>query len=686
MKRILSAFLPTLLIAVTGSAQPVMDIGLRRLLMQDSVTQSVPRRLPKVGMAGAEQGQRTPVIIQMRGGKEPEAGTFLRIGGDVYTARLTGKELSALAGNPDVSRVAMGHRHRLLTDHTREATGTNRVHQGEGLDAPFTGRGVIIAMIDEGFEYNHVSFTDAEGRSRVKYVWNRRIEGSLPTDAIPQGGDGYTGTSGHATHTTSTAAGREISGCSFYGMAPDADLILIPSDLDNAELLEDAAFVSQKAREEGKRWILNMSFGSHEGPHDGCDLYSRTMDSLVRQDGGFIVAAMGNEGGKKLHAGFEASDEGSVKRVLLRPSGQEAFIDVWAQSTDSLRHAVMRPFVVLDGAIRYDLVDFQSAFLEEINPYNRKQHANLLINSNALKWENDLLPVGIEVSDGDGTMFHAWTDVSYGEFYRLDSRFVRPDDQYLVCEGGATVPSSIAVGAYTASNTTQRINGTTVSFASAYPLGSICRFSNSGPYLGEGQKPTVAAPGAVIRAAVAKTTPEFQAGNSSLVQKVTYDGEDYYYGFLSGTSMSTPVVTGILALWLEACPTLTYEGLMEILRTCSHEETDSLHWGYGRIDAYMGLQAALQQAAVSGIDNTREADFPAVLKQTAEGWRVMSCRDCADIQWCITNIAGKTLRKGHSGSLRQGQDIFIHTTPLPQGVYILRLNINGKQRTKKFIR
>ena len=193
------------------------------------------------------------------------------------------------------------------------------------------------------------------------------------------------------------------------------------------------------------------------------------------------------------------------------------------QADDSLRHIEMRPFVLRNGTIDYEAVDFTSAFIEEINPDNHKQHASLSINRSELYDNGGYMPVGIEVrrifperalQNSDELELHAWTDEGYGEFYAPDERFVRGDDQYLVCEGGAAVPDAIAVGAYAEANTTERINGTTVSFATSYPIGEICRFSNSGPYLGETQKPTVVAPGAVIRAAVSKRTPEFSARGS----------------------------------------------------------------------------------------------------------------------------------------------------------------------------
>lgn len=678
------------LFAATTAAQPVADLSLQRVLAGAGTPYYYTRAQDVASTSlfpestSATSG-RLGVIVKTKG--DALLGyAATPIGQNIYTLRVTDEELRAMAADTSLCRIAASPRHRLLTDRTRQATGTDRVLTGEGLDAPFTGRGVIIGVIDEGFEYRHAAFLDANAGSRVRYVWNRRIEGSQPTADIPDGGDGYNNTGGHATHTACIAAGRSAGGSNFYGMAPDAELIFIPSNLDNAELLEDAAFVSRVARAEGKPWILNLSFGSHDGPHDGQDLYSRTMDSLLLADGGFLVGAMGNEGGNKYHAAATLCSGEEPARFLLTPGGSEVMLEVWVQATDSLRHAVIRPFVLRDGSIDYDGIDFGTAFLEEVNPDNLKQHASLYMSRGVLYNSGGYLPVGIEVTATDAADIpvHAWTDEGFGIFYTPDARFAAGDDQYLVCEGGASVPSAIAVGAYTAGNTTERLNGSSVSFATRYPLEQICPFSNSGPYLGSGVKPTVAAPGAVVRAAVSKAAPDFSARGSALVEARTIDGEKYYYGYKSGTSMSAPAVSGILALWLEACPTLSRTQLEDILRTTSTTEDDALHWGYGRIDAYAGLKAALQFAAQSGIERTQQSDFPVALHRTADGWHILACRDTDGIRWRILDTAGRTLRQGTGTTLSQSNDILVPTTGLPQGIYLLHIVAGGKAKTKRF--
>ena len=58
--------------------------------------------------------------------------------------------------------------------------------------------------------------------------------------------------------------------------------------------------------------------------------------------------------------------------------------------------------------------------------------------------------------------------------------------------------------------------------------------------------------------------------------------------------MSTPVVAGTIALWLQAKPSLTPDDIRGILqRTCQHPDEQlsypNNYYGYGEIDAYKGL-------------------------------------------------------------------------------------------------
>ena len=73
----------------------------------------------------------------------------------------------------------------------------------------------------------------------------------------------------------------------------------------------------------------------------------------------------------------------------------------------------------------------------------------------------------------------------------------------------------------------------------------------------------------------------------------------------TGTSMSTPVVAGAIALWLQAKPDLTPQDVREVmLRSCRHPEEKYDYpndvYGYGEVDVYRGL---LEVLSLSGIED-----------------------------------------------------------------------------------
>ena len=89
---------------------------------------------------------------------------------------------------------------------------------------------------------------------------------------------------------------------------------------------------------------------------------------------------------------------------------------------------------------------------------------------------------------------------------------------------------------------------------------------------------------------------------------------------MEGTSMATPHVTGIIALWLQANPNLTYADVRDIIKETSIKDKyvtntdfipshDVRQVGSGKIDALAGLQKILGTTDIKtvGADGLRQA-------------------------------------------------------------------------------
>jgi subtilisin family serine protease len=118
-------------------------------------------------------------------------------------------------------------------------------------------------------------------------------------------------------------------------------------------------------------------------------------------------------------------------------------------------------------------------------------------------------------------------------------------------------------------------------------------------------QPTVAAPGTNVVSSL-----NHYNCDQEIAESMQWQG--YPFGAMSGTSMSCPTVSGIIALWLQADPTLTLDDIKEVLAATSRHDgftaVDPIKWGYGKIDAAAGIEYIKRTTAVSSI----ECDEPAV--------------------------------------------------------------------------
>ena len=62
---------------------------------------------------------------------------------------------------------------QLLNDSTRSQYHINEVHNGlGGLTQGYTGKGVLMGVVDNGIDYRHPDFLDSNGRTRVLRYWD----------------------------------------------------------------------------------------------------------------------------------------------------------------------------------------------------------------------------------------------------------------------------------------------------------------------------------------------------------------------------------------------------------------------------------------------------------------------------------------------------------------------------------
>lgn len=650
------------------------------------------------------------------------------ISNTVVTARVAPEWLTILSNDTHIVRLTASKRLRPFLQKARQVTGVDRVHAGDNLDTPFTGKGIVIGVIDQSFEFKHMGFLDENGKSRIKMLWDRSkdIEKDIQSkaapvynvDALTKTHETYDPGSGHGTHVTNIAAGSKHADNPFYGVAPKADIVVIPSSFENTEIIEDIRSVKAYASREKKPWVVNLSLGSVIGPHDGSTDYDQAIDRMAQDKGGIVVGAMGNEGDQYFHA-FSSFQPGETKQVFVHYEKDQdgnateddlTHIDFWGISEVNAEQFTVTPILAVKSSNTEQLkvkkfgADFWKKYLDEgevwseISPKNNRENhfvgvkMNKLLKDLGSRYTKIILGVEItakSTNTADATL-HGWIyseEPNYARFVlaKTDSKFesIKPDNLYIVGEGGASIPSAIAVGSFTTTVTDQHEKE-----------GAHSTFSSNGPWLNPNYpKPAVLAPGASIMSALNKYAPGFDKNNAAYSNR--FNNKVYHYGYMEGTSMATPFVAGSIALWLEANPQLSYTDVLDILKETStkHADMEGEAWtptyGYGLINVYEGLKLALKKAGkdpLTAIERVSGSAAPVTFHTTATQWQVLFNNPERFATLEVMSLDGRSLYRQQLSSIAQGDEVNIPTDRFTPGVYVLQVSTSGAKIAQKMVR
>lgn len=239
-----------------------------------------------------------------------------------------------------VSDVEVSPKIELCTDSTLNATRTINVLNGRANNLPFNydGTGVIVGIIDVGFDYQHMAYRCADDPSRCRIVRvydtsdktghkakykNSFLPGSVFIDEeiLSLTTDNQDGS--HGTHTSSIAAGTHVNG--YGGMAPGADIILcavseMGTGLSTVEVANCVRYIDSYADSVGKPYVVSVSVSTTDGPHDGRDYLSKAIAQLVGPGKIFVIAA-GNNGSNPTYAHCIASPSETRHFMFMQKDG-----------------------------------------------------------------------------------------------------------------------------------------------------------------------------------------------------------------------------------------------------------------------------------------------------------------------------------------------------------------------------
>jgi len=450
---------------------------------------------------------------------------------------------------------------------------------------------------------------------------------------------------GHGTHVTGTAAGRGADG-KFTGMAPAADIVFVRVNrdtgqgIDNDDLVRAVQFMFDRADAEKRPLVANVSLGGSFGPHDGTMLWEQAIAAHVGSQfpGRAIVAAAGNEGSileTPTHQSVRVT-KGARTRVPIRTRGAEAgSVQVWITMREGAELDVgldgpdgewIAPVAQgrQNGRNTSDYnagVIFGSGFENSVIPETSRSAVVVW----AGKWPTGDYHITLEGSGMAELYVQGLGDASAGEQQAVFTHGVREGTITLP----ATHPSIIAVGCSVSRPSWTSIGGAEIglrvpildpSGTLAVPRGTEldsaptlrevvdgepCWFSSAGPTATGVPKPEITAPGAVIVSAMSRSAkpgaPSSIFTNSGCPTTRTGKTDsrcmqvDERHGISVGTSMASPVVTGVVALLLQRDPTLTQDKIMALLQGGVHRFRVAAPFddqgGPGEVDAVGSLAA-----------------------------------------------------------------------------------------------
>lgn len=631
--------------------------------------------------------------------------------------------IPALAELPGVKFVQIDEGVKKKLKEAVAETGTDRVHQGEGdLPQAFDGSGVVVGVIDGGFDPAHPAFRSADGeRLRVVRYW--KSGESLETEEAILGGDPDNPDDTHGTHVAGIAGGSNWQSpvAERTGYAPASDLVFATyggGETLESGILDAINYVFSYASAQGKPAVINMSLGTHLGPHDGASLFDQGCDELLEgSKGRVLVGASGNEGGTALHLSHTFAANDTIKTVVQFELTGEPFspylgsglIDAWGEAGKEFSVGVQ--VIGAAGETLYQSENFVSSTVEGENMLAYEvgeDGAGIKTTTNPAFVNNNKPNIRIEAANNipafvvlwitgeEGSTVHFWNHGTGSGAAFVDTLeggvqvegAVVGDVSSTNGEIGGTARSIITVGAYTTLNQYNDIDDNAVTIGNFAEVGQIAPFSSQGPTTDGRVKPDITAPGNVVVAAGASFTMEKYRQMQKVVDAVDVAGTMYPYIALEGTSMATPGITGIVALMLQANPELSYEDVKGMLQNSARTDdfTGSIPaagsnvWGKGKVDAFAAVLAAAQTVSVpEKLNGPRGLAFACFPNPAADAFTINPTRDGA----YVATLSDATGRRVWTRSLSGAQQI--DARDLPQGLYILQLDGNATRQYVKLL-
>ena len=586
--------------------------------------------------------------------------------GNIYAASVPKQELAALSLRKEVTRIENGRVCEAQTDTSAIITRSDLLRVPASNRSAYTGKGVVVGVMDIGFDLTNPTFYTRNLSSyRIRSFWDMLdFEGQQAADSeqeqtedgkqvvydmvLPVGA-AYTSRASllrkacsfdsqlqyHGTHTASTAAGSGYDS-PYIGMAPDAELCLVSNAVsDDKEIVPDSLwgiygsaidllgfeYIFRYADKVDKPCVINFSEGSHEDLWGEAQLYGAVLDSLVRP-GRLICSSAGNQRNYMTYMHKPLGKERSAALILptsvttymmLRSTGDfDIQLDFMASPTETYLNYVLpiEDVLATEDSLLVDTVTvggitYKLTFGSYLCCYDENQLVTDVVIDKIGKGSINAVQTAICIN-GTEAEVEVFQQIGYLRNWAIYPDYMDAESTHNV-NYPASDPNVICVGATSYRTGFLNLKGVWKDYNRGIE-GEVATYSSRGPTLTGLVKPDVVAPGTNIVAGFNSYYSEMNPGDYMTdfdVAKSTFGGREYAWSSQRGTSMASPIVTGIIAQWMEVFPKLTLEQVIGAFEaTCHHHDPlvsyPNNDYGYGEIDAEAGLQYLF--AHYDGID------------------------------------------------------------------------------------
>ncbi len=537
---------------------------------------------------------------------------------DIYIVNVPTEQLAALAACDEVERMETSTSGELTMDVNPAWMDTNPVYTGVGLPQGYDGTGVLVGIVDCGFDLTNPLFYSTDGK---KYRLKGAVDDYAPEDETlgvkTALGREYIGEeqllakqhtsdtfNDHGSHCIGIAAGSGY-GSPYRGVAYGADIFAISSKNSNEDYANSADQAARMKRifdfaeAHHQPCVITYSISFNAVPDDA-QLFEEFLGKLVGP-GRILVVSAGN---RNLSPRYIRKDVGQVTGTALNlQAGQTSTAALMTDKPFQLKcfatQKVQDQQFILSDSVRFDTAALPADTVVMGDYHVLLEQRNGYYKLSARSDNKELTELPLELSGDEATI--QVVTLSGQKFDNLSASYIGSNRfSHAILGHNIGIPScfetTITVGALNARRSYTNFKDSVIyGQGGVVPEGKLGKFSSCGPTLDGKMKPDVVAPGINIISA----GNSFKGAGYTMVMKTQFNGREYPWVAKTGTSMSTPVAAGIVALWLQADPTLTPQRIREIIKKSSKKcevdgEWPNNSYGYGLMDAYAGMVEVLK--------------------------------------------------------------------------------------------